>query len=207
MMQYLPFADAKALAVYDAFERAVYQSLGAAPSEIDVPNTKTTPDDGGRPSLHLRAGHHGARCAALPHRTRLDRRRFGAVGACTRSQVTAGCGGQRGDGRAAAEDRRRNPGSLRALDADAQRAAAGERRRRTAAVSSSLHKHRCRSIRTARRSRPFSRPVKTSKAVSPTRPGPRSSGINASPYARATTRMPSACRWGFCSFISGPNHA
>jgi len=26
MMQYLPFADAKALAVYDAFERAVYQS-------------------------------------------------------------------------------------------------------------------------------------------------------------------------------------
>jgi methyl acetate hydrolase len=27
MMQYLPFADAKALAVYDAFERAVYQSI------------------------------------------------------------------------------------------------------------------------------------------------------------------------------------
>jgi CubicO group peptidase (beta-lactamase class C family) len=27
MMQYLPFADAKALAVYDAFERAVYRSL------------------------------------------------------------------------------------------------------------------------------------------------------------------------------------
>jgi CubicO group peptidase (beta-lactamase class C family) len=27
MMQYLPFADAKALAVYDAFERAVYQTL------------------------------------------------------------------------------------------------------------------------------------------------------------------------------------
>jgi len=26
MMQYLPFADAKALATYDAFERAVYQS-------------------------------------------------------------------------------------------------------------------------------------------------------------------------------------
>jgi hypothetical protein len=25
MMQYLPFADAKALAVYDAFERATYQ--------------------------------------------------------------------------------------------------------------------------------------------------------------------------------------
>jgi CubicO group peptidase (beta-lactamase class C family) len=25
LMQYLPFADAKALAVYDAFERAVYQ--------------------------------------------------------------------------------------------------------------------------------------------------------------------------------------
>jgi hypothetical protein len=24
-MQYLPFSDAKALAVYDAFERAVYQ--------------------------------------------------------------------------------------------------------------------------------------------------------------------------------------
>jgi len=32
MMQYLPFADAKALAVYDAFERAVYQSLGTAES-------------------------------------------------------------------------------------------------------------------------------------------------------------------------------
>ena len=32
MMQYLPFADAKALAVYDAFERAVYQSLGTAGS-------------------------------------------------------------------------------------------------------------------------------------------------------------------------------
>jgi len=29
MMQYLPFADAKALAVYDAFERAVYQTLAA----------------------------------------------------------------------------------------------------------------------------------------------------------------------------------
>jgi len=29
MMQYLPFADAKALAVYDAFERAVYQALAA----------------------------------------------------------------------------------------------------------------------------------------------------------------------------------
>ena len=26
-------------------------------------------------------------------------------------------------------------------------------------------------------------------------------------YARATTRMPSACRWGFCSFISSPNRA
>jgi hypothetical protein len=25
MMQYLPFADAKALAVYDAFERGTYQ--------------------------------------------------------------------------------------------------------------------------------------------------------------------------------------
>jgi CubicO group peptidase (beta-lactamase class C family) len=30
MMQYLPFADAKALAVYDAFERAVYQTVGSA---------------------------------------------------------------------------------------------------------------------------------------------------------------------------------
>jgi CubicO group peptidase (beta-lactamase class C family) len=29
MMQYLPFADAKALAVYDAFERAVYQAIEA----------------------------------------------------------------------------------------------------------------------------------------------------------------------------------
>ena len=29
MMQYLPFADAKALAVYDAFERAVYQTVEA----------------------------------------------------------------------------------------------------------------------------------------------------------------------------------
>jgi CubicO group peptidase (beta-lactamase class C family) len=29
MMQYLPFADAKALAVYDAFERAVYRTLAA----------------------------------------------------------------------------------------------------------------------------------------------------------------------------------
>ena len=30
MMQYLPFADAKALAIYDAFERAVYQAAGGA---------------------------------------------------------------------------------------------------------------------------------------------------------------------------------
>ncbi len=30
MMQYLPFADAKALAVYDTFERAVYQTVDAA---------------------------------------------------------------------------------------------------------------------------------------------------------------------------------
>ena len=30
MMQYLPFADAKALAVYDAFERAVYQTVESA---------------------------------------------------------------------------------------------------------------------------------------------------------------------------------
>ena len=30
MMQYLPFADAKALAVYDAFERAVYQTASGA---------------------------------------------------------------------------------------------------------------------------------------------------------------------------------
>jgi CubicO group peptidase (beta-lactamase class C family) len=30
MMQYLPFADAKALAVYDAFERAVYRTLPTA---------------------------------------------------------------------------------------------------------------------------------------------------------------------------------
>jgi CubicO group peptidase (beta-lactamase class C family) len=29
MMQYLPFADAKALAVYDAFERGTYQLVGA----------------------------------------------------------------------------------------------------------------------------------------------------------------------------------
>ena len=29
LMQYLPFADAKALAVYDAFERAVYQTIAA----------------------------------------------------------------------------------------------------------------------------------------------------------------------------------
>src|SRR5438477_10925482 len=29
LMQYLPFADAKALAVYDAFERATYQAAGA----------------------------------------------------------------------------------------------------------------------------------------------------------------------------------
>jgi len=32
MMQYLPFADAKALAVYDSFERAVYKSFEQAPS-------------------------------------------------------------------------------------------------------------------------------------------------------------------------------
>jgi len=31
MMQYLPFADAKALAVYDAFERAVYETVDATP--------------------------------------------------------------------------------------------------------------------------------------------------------------------------------
>ena len=30
LMQFLPFADEKALAVYDAFERAVYQSLAAS---------------------------------------------------------------------------------------------------------------------------------------------------------------------------------
>jgi CubicO group peptidase (beta-lactamase class C family) len=29
LMQYLPFADAKALAVYDAFERGAYQLAGA----------------------------------------------------------------------------------------------------------------------------------------------------------------------------------
>jgi methyl acetate hydrolase len=29
LMQYLPFADAKALAVYDAFERGVYQLVSA----------------------------------------------------------------------------------------------------------------------------------------------------------------------------------
>jgi CubicO group peptidase (beta-lactamase class C family) len=29
MMQYLPFADAKALAVYDAFERGAYQLVNA----------------------------------------------------------------------------------------------------------------------------------------------------------------------------------
>ena len=29
LMQYLPFADAKALAVYDAFERGAYQLLNA----------------------------------------------------------------------------------------------------------------------------------------------------------------------------------
>jgi hypothetical protein len=29
LMQYLPFADAKALAVYDAFERGTYQLAGA----------------------------------------------------------------------------------------------------------------------------------------------------------------------------------
>jgi CubicO group peptidase (beta-lactamase class C family) len=32
MMQYLPFADAKALAVYDAFERAVYQTVARSAS-------------------------------------------------------------------------------------------------------------------------------------------------------------------------------
>jgi CubicO group peptidase (beta-lactamase class C family) len=32
MMQYLPFADAKALAVYDSFERAVYETVGSAAS-------------------------------------------------------------------------------------------------------------------------------------------------------------------------------
>ena len=30
MMQYLPFADAKALAVYDTFERGTYQLVSAA---------------------------------------------------------------------------------------------------------------------------------------------------------------------------------
>jgi methyl acetate hydrolase len=29
MMQYLPFADAKALAVYDTFERGAYQLVSA----------------------------------------------------------------------------------------------------------------------------------------------------------------------------------
>jgi methyl acetate hydrolase len=29
MMQYLPFADAKALVVYDAFERGTYQLVNA----------------------------------------------------------------------------------------------------------------------------------------------------------------------------------
>jgi hypothetical protein len=29
MMQYLPFADAKALATYDAFERGTYQLVSA----------------------------------------------------------------------------------------------------------------------------------------------------------------------------------
>jgi hypothetical protein len=32
MMQYLPFADAKALAAYDAFERAAYQTPGTPAS-------------------------------------------------------------------------------------------------------------------------------------------------------------------------------
>jgi hypothetical protein len=35
MMQYLPFADAKALAVYDSFERGVYQ-LATAGAAIQV---------------------------------------------------------------------------------------------------------------------------------------------------------------------------
>jgi CubicO group peptidase (beta-lactamase class C family) len=32
MMQFLPFADTKALAVYDAFERGVYQLADATPT-------------------------------------------------------------------------------------------------------------------------------------------------------------------------------
>ena len=72
---------------------------------------------------------------------------------------------------------------------------------------SSRSRRRFRSIRTARRSQLFSRRVKTSKAASPTRPGRRSSGTNASRCARATTRMPNACRWVFCNFISSPNPA
>jgi hypothetical protein len=31
-MQYLPFADSNALAVYDAFERAVYQTVARSAS-------------------------------------------------------------------------------------------------------------------------------------------------------------------------------
>jgi len=42
------------------------------------------------------------------------------------------------------------------------------------AFRSSLHRNHFRSIRTARRARPFSRLVKTSKAASPTRLGPKS---------------------------------
>ena len=31
MMQFLPFADTKALAIYDTFERGVYQLTAASP--------------------------------------------------------------------------------------------------------------------------------------------------------------------------------
>jgi hypothetical protein len=32
MMQFLPFADTKALAIYDTFERGVYQLADASPA-------------------------------------------------------------------------------------------------------------------------------------------------------------------------------
>jgi methyl acetate hydrolase len=43
LMQYLPFADAKALAVHDAFERATYQRFGR-PGDAARINSGSVPD-------------------------------------------------------------------------------------------------------------------------------------------------------------------
>ena len=183
--------------------------MGGPFRRTDVPKTKTTPADRGRPSLHLQTGATALRVA---------------LSSLIALAWTAGASAQW----APVTDPklpRDAEGKVR-MDAPTPRTAAGKpdlsglwMRTRSGPPPENAgggggggQLEPEQAAGAARSERPADRGVFRGRAKHRRRSALHALGQGAqgSTLRRArakTTRMPNACRWGFCSFISSPNHA